>query len=152
MVAIRQEAQHRGVIDGSDPPEPAVPHRHHGGGACIVGVGLDGARRVEQPHPRRQARRHVKDGLTGSDELLGQQSTQPTGAFDRPGARLEPGGKGQQPIALVPVSDQPELVDHGLGPVENRGGVGALVRVDPDGEHMASSASSSSAGAAAGQS
>jgi len=30
--------------------------------------------------------------------------------------------------------------------------VGALVRVDPDGEHMASSASSSNAVAAAGQS
>jgi hypothetical protein len=39
---------------------------------------------------------------------------------------------------LPPVSDQPELVDHSLGPVENRGGVGALVRVDPDGEPMAS--------------
>jgi hypothetical protein len=69
-MAIRQQAQYRRVITGSDPPEPVVAHRHDGGGACIVGVGLVGAGRVEQPHPRRQARGHVEDGLTGSDELL----------------------------------------------------------------------------------
>jgi hypothetical protein len=56
----------------------------------------------------------------------------------------------KQPLALMPVSDQPELVDHGLAPVENCGSVDALVRVDPDGEQIASSASSSSGVAAGG--
>ena len=32
------------------------------------------------------------------------------------------------------IRDNTELVDHRLCPVDNRGGVGALVRVDPDGE------------------
>jgi hypothetical protein len=59
------------VIDGSDSPEPAVSQRHDGGGACIVGVGLVGAGRVEQPHPSRQGRRHIEHDLPGSDELLG---------------------------------------------------------------------------------
>jgi hypothetical protein len=94
----------------------------------------------------------VEDGLAGSDEPLGQQGAEPAGAFDRLSARFVPRGERQQPIASMPVSDQPELVDHGLAPIEHRGGVGALVRVDPEGEHIASSGSSSSAVAVAGQS
>jgi hypothetical protein len=50
---------------------------------------------------------------------LGQQCAEPAGAFDRPSARFAAGGERQKPIALMPVSDLPELVDHGLAPVEN---------------------------------
>jgi len=108
--------------------------------------------RVQQPHPRRQRRRHVNHGLADSDELLREQSAETAGALDRPLPRLERRCEAQQTVALIAISDESELVDHGLGPVENRGGVGALVRVDPDGEQGGLLSVNQLGDAAAGQS
>ena len=42
---------------------------------------------AEHPDPRRQRRRHVEDGLTRGDELLGQQVAETAGGLDRPRSR-----------------------------------------------------------------
>ena len=49
--------------------------------------------------------------------------------------RLERGGPLQQTGPLMTVSDDPNLADHHLVGVDRGGGVGPLVRVDPDHEH-----------------
>ena len=75
VVTVRQQAQHRGMIGRSDRTQPGVSQRDDRRGPGVVRVGLVGPTRVEQPHPRRQRRRHIHDALTGGDELLREQRT-----------------------------------------------------------------------------
>ncbi len=136
MVAVGQQPQHdpvfvftghgvqRGVAEGDD-----------GGGTGVVGVALVDPAGVHQPDPGRQLGGHVDDVLAGADELLGQQRPHAGGTLDRPSAGLERGGPRQQPDPLMAVSVDPELSYHRLLLVDGGGGVGTLVRVDPDRDH-----------------
>ena len=112
-----------------------VAQRHDRGGAGVVRVGLVGLPGVEEPSPGRQRGRHIQDGLAGRDELLGQQRPEPAGGFDRPRPWLEGRREREQPVALSTIRVDAELTDQRLLIVEHRGGVGPLVRVDPDDEH-----------------
>jgi hypothetical protein len=87
--------------------------------------------RHEQPHPRRQGRRHVEHRLAGGDQLLCQQRAEPRGRLDGPAAGGEAGGEFEQLVWLLSVRADSQLADHGLGAVEHRCGVGPLVGVDP---------------------
>ena len=72
--------------------------------------------------------------LAGAEELLSQQRTHPRRAFDRPPARFEIDGPLEEPRTLVAVGVDPELAHHRLVLIDRGGGVGTLVRVDPDGD------------------
>ena len=61
--------------------------------------------------------------FTGGDELLGQQRTDTGCTLDGPAARFEPSRERQQPVALLTVSADPDLVDDVFGRVEDRGHV-----------------------------
>jgi hypothetical protein len=80
--------------------------RHRAG---IVGIVLIDVPGRQQPHPGGQLGRHVQHPLTGRQQLLGQQMTQPARAFDRPGPlgpRLRPR---QQPLGLHRRGAHPQL-------------------------------------------
>jgi hypothetical protein len=111
------------VIDRSDRAQAGVSQRDDRRGTGVVRVGLVGATRVQQPHPRRQCRWHIDDTLARRDELLCQQRTQTPGSFDRPRARLERCRESQQPVALPTIRGHAQLADQVLGVVEHRRGV-----------------------------
>jgi len=111
------------VIHRGDPAQPAVPQRHDRRGPGVVGVGLVGATSIEQPDPSRQGRRHIQHRLAGTDQLLGQQRTQPRGRLDRPGAGREAGSELEQPVALASIRADSQLADDSLAVVEHRCGV-----------------------------
>ena len=135
VASVGEQAQHRGVIDRPNELQRVVAQRHDRRGAGVVRVALVGAPRVQQPSPGRERRRHVQDGLAGGDELLGQQRAEPAGGFDGPRPRFERRGELEQPVALSTIRGDTELADDDFSLVEHRGGVGPLVRVDPDDEH-----------------
>jgi hypothetical protein len=51
--------------------------------------------------------------------LLGQQGADPGRAFDRPDAGLEPLGPSQEPLPLMAVSPNSDLVDNPLAAVDH---------------------------------
>jgi hypothetical protein len=90
---------------------------------------------LEQPHPRRQLRRHIDDMLAGADELLGKHRPHPGCSLDGPSARLEARRPLQEPASLMPISVDTDRVEDSFGAVDRDRCVGPLVRVDPDDEH-----------------
>jgi hypothetical protein len=56
----------------------------------VAGVGLAVVAGVEEPHPRRQLRRHVDDPFAGLEEPLSQWPSGTVAALDRPHA-VRPG-------------------------------------------------------------
>ena len=58
------------------PPGGPGPQRGDRYRPGIVGVVLVRVTGLQQPHPRRQLRRHIQHPLTGGDQLLGQQPAQ----------------------------------------------------------------------------
>ena len=99
-------------------------------------VGLVGPAGIEEPHPRRQRGRHVEHSLTGSKELLGQQRAEPAGGLDRPRSRCERLSEAQQPVGLAAAGVDAQFTDDLFGVIDDCCGVGPLVRVDPDDEHV----------------
>jgi hypothetical protein len=77
VVAVRQEPQHRSVIDTDDVPKSGVAQRDDRRCPGVVRVGLVGAAGVEQPDPGRQCRGDIEHGLAGGDQLLGEQRAEP---------------------------------------------------------------------------
>ena len=104
-----------------------------------------------QPDPGRELRGYINDVLARSDKLLGQQRTHAGGALDRPPAGLEPSRPLEQPGALMTVGGNAQFADDGLGGVDGGGGVGTLVRVNPDGDHGVLQAWGAVGGAPGGQ-
>jgi hypothetical protein len=135
MMTVREEAQHRGMINRSDRTQPSVAQRDDRRGTRIVRIGLVGPARVEQSHPCRQRGRNIHDAFAGGDELLGEQRAKTARSFDRPGARLERFREPQQPVALPAIRVDAQLTDEFFRIVEHRRGVGPLVWVDSDHEH-----------------
>jgi hypothetical protein len=123
VMSIGEQAQLLRVISGADLAELGVTHRDHRGGAGVMRVGLVVVARVQQPHPRRERRRDIDDGLAGGDQLLGEQRAEPGRGLDRPRARRERHRELEQPLALSSVRVDAELADKALGLVEHRGGV-----------------------------
>ena len=137
VMAVSEQAQHGAVIDRSDDPQPAMAQRDHCRRAGVMRVGLVGSSGIEQPDPRRQGRRDVEHPLTSRDELLGEQRAKPASGFDRPRARAERRREAQQAVGLAAAGVDTQLTNDLLAIVDDGGGVGTLVRVDPDDEHDA---------------
>jgi hypothetical protein len=135
MVTFGQQAQHRGVVFDLHDPQPRMTQRHDRRRASIVAVGLVAALSVKDPNPSREPGRHIHDVFAGGDELPRQQRTNPRRALDCPTTRFEPSRERQQTVALLTIGADPDLVDHLLGRVEDRGHVRTLMRIDPDDEH-----------------
>jgi hypothetical protein len=106
-----------------------------------VAVGLVTAFGVEESDPSRELRRHIHDVFAGSHELLRQQRTDPGRALHRPTARFEASREHQQPVPLLTIGPDLDLVDDLLRRIEHRGHVRPLVGIDPDDEHLAPPAS-----------
>ena len=100
-----------------------------------MGVGLVGARRVQQPDPRRQGWWNIEHGLTTRDELLSQQRAEPGRLLDRPGARCKARCERQHAIALMIISSEAQLGNHRLAAIQHCSSVRGLMRIDPDCEH-----------------
>ena len=118
---VGKQSQHRAVINQRDRPQPRVTQRHDRGRARIVGVGLVDACRVQQPHPRRQRRWNIQDGLAERDQLLGPQCAEPGGLLDRPRSRRKTRRERQQTIALMTISPNLNLELTRLGGHLNAG-------------------------------
>jgi hypothetical protein len=123
VVTLREQAQHRRVILECDDPQFRVSQRHDRSGSSVVRVGLVAARVVEEPHPRREGRRHVEDLLAGGDELLCQQRAGAGRAFDSPTPRFEARGERQRSISLRTIRVHADLAHELLVTVEHRCGV-----------------------------
>ena len=135
VVTFREETQHHRVILEADHPQPRVPQRHDRSGTGVVRVGLVAACVVEEPHPRRQSRRHIQHALARGDELLSQQRAGAGRAFDRPTPRLEPSREVEQSIALRTIRTDADLAHQLFVSVEHRRGVRRLVWIDTNEEH-----------------
>ena len=83
-----------------------------------------------------QRRRDVDDGLAGGDELLGQQSSETAGAFDRPDA-LRPVSRPRSQAWRASTRRRATRSSPSVAPVsvERDGGVRALVGIDADRDH-----------------
>jgi hypothetical protein len=123
VVAVRQQTQHRSVINRDDVPQSGVAQCDDRGCPGVVRVGLVGAAGVEQPDLGRRCRGGIEHGLAGGDQLLGQQRAEPGGCLDGSGAGLEVGRELEQPLPLALVGHDPKLVDDGLAAVEYRRGM-----------------------------
>ena len=67
-------------------PQAFGADRDDGDGVGVQGVGLAVVAGVEEPHPRRELRRHIDHLLAGGDESLGQWTAGAVGSLDRPEA------------------------------------------------------------------
>ena len=135
VVTVGQQPTDRRVVLAGHHPQPPVTQRGDSGGRRVVGVVLRAATRAQHPHPGRQRGRDVHDVLTGGDELLRQQVTEPRGGLDRPAALVEAVGPTQQPFALLGVRPHLQSVQHRLVGVDRHRGVRRLVGVYPDQSH-----------------
>ena len=78
---------------------------------------------VQQSHPGCQRWWHIDHRLAGRDQLLSEQGAGAGGALDRPQPRLVAAGPPQQPVALVSVGDERQLVADLFVVVEHDRGV-----------------------------
>jgi hypothetical protein len=109
VMAVDQQPQPRAVILTLDWAQVGCGAARRSRPTKRRWVALARFARAQQPHPSRQRGGHVDDGLAGVDQLLGQQITEPSCSLDRPCARLERCGPGQQPLGLATVRAYPEL-------------------------------------------
>ena len=116
-------------------PQPRSPQRRDGDGQGVVGVVLLRLARTEQPHPRRQRRRHVHDVLPDGEELLGEEVTEPAGRLDGPQPLGIVDGPLEQPLDLQAVGPKRQLPELVLRVVDGHRRVGGLVRIDADEHH-----------------
>ena len=72
--------------------------------------------------------------LAGSNKLLGEEIAETMGGLHRPRSLLEPVGPVAQPNGLGGTRSDSDLVEDDFVAVDCDSGVGALVRVDPDGD------------------
>ena len=119
-----------------DDAKVVVTQRNDRGRPGVVAVVLVAVPRVQDPHPGRQLRGNINDGLADRNELLSQQRARACRALDRPQPRRLRHREGQQPIDLPAVGNQMQFVDDHLLVVENCGRVGPAVRVDSNDEHL----------------
>ncbi len=148
---VDQQSQHLQLFVGDDRPQSAHAGADQGDGVRVGGVGLAALSGGEHPCPRRELRGHVDDVLASADELLGEQRSDPGGALDGPTSWFERGGPLEEPGSLMAVRFDAELTDDGLSVVDGGGGVGTLVRVDPDGDQGVLQAGVAGGCAAGGQ-
>ena len=129
-VSLGQQTQHAGVVTGTHDrqlirrsaaiaTEQASFGRSSEIGPCSTPAHVRPAQLGRRPLPHRRR------------QLLGQQISQTLGRFDRP-ARWS--NRAAQPTVLrsAMVSPTSNLSEVGLAGVDHDGGVGTLVRVDPD--------------------
>jgi len=131
-IALRQDPQHHPMIGALDRSETRRAHRRDGDRAGVVRVVLVRLPRPQQPHPRRQRRRHIDDALAGVDELLGEEVAEPASGLDRPRPFLERCRPSHQAIHLGLRRPNLEAGELAFAVVERDRLVGLLVRVDPD--------------------
>jgi hypothetical protein len=86
----------------------------------------------QDPHPGSQLGRHVHDVLAAGDQLLGERSADAVRALHRPPPAIPPSGPLAQGLVALQGGREALLAAQLAVLVEHGGGVGGLVRVDPD--------------------
>ena len=129
-VRFGQQAQHLAVPDRGHLAQRAETQGGDGDRQRVVGVVLVRPSRRQNPDSRRQGGRHIHHGLTGGDQLLGEQIAPPGGGLDRPPAPPQRFGPRHQLVHLAhPGSDL--LANHLiLAAIDRHRCVTRLVRVD----------------------
>ena len=132
QMCLRQQPQDREVVLAPHHGERWSTQRRDRDRPSVVRVVLVRPARPQQPHPRRQRRRHIHDTLTRTDELLREQIAEPGRRLDRP----PPLGEGLRPTQkqlelTLPRADV-QLREFVFVVVDRARRVRQLVRIDPD--------------------
>src|SRR6266566_9817034 len=136
VAAVRQEPQHGRVVLGADAAQPGLTHGNPSDAPRVEGVGLAPVATIEEAGPGGQRRRHVQHGLVGGDEPLGEEVSQPRRPFDGPGPIWPAAGPAQASLGGRARRGHPEFSEAVPIAVERNGGVGRLVWVDADRDHL----------------
>jgi hypothetical protein len=135
IAPVRQQPQDRGLVlegDRSQPPMVDRGGRHRAG---VGQVGLAGAAGPQQASPGRQLGWYIHDRLAGDDQQLGDGPAQAAGALDRPASFRPDRRPGQQLLGGLGRGRHAQLAEQLAVGVERGSGQGALVGIDPDGDH-----------------
>jgi len=133
-VPLRQQLQHTRVIIGVNGRQVVGAQGRDRDRTRIVRVVLLRPARAEHAHSRRANRRHADHVLAGSDELLREETAEAVGGLDRPRSLLETVSPLAQTDCPGRAGSHSGLVEDDFVAVDRDSGVGALVRVDPDGD------------------
>ena len=98
----------------------------------VSGVALAAVPDWQHSHPGGQLGRHVQDLFAVADQPLGHGSPDTVDALDRPAALRPAAGPPAQLLIAVQGGGDTLLAEQLAVLVERGGGVGGLVRVDPD--------------------
>jgi hypothetical protein len=109
VVALRYQPQYPDMVSACDQCQPRCSQGRDRHRQRVVGILLVGAARTQDPHPRRQRRWHVEDGLARGHELLGQEIAQPARGLDRPRPLLERHRPLEQLVELMAARSPPDL-------------------------------------------
>ena len=86
VAAVRQQPQNRVMLLRDHTAEIGAMQGDGRDADRVDAVGLTAVAGVEKPGPCGQRRRDIDNGLTGGDESLCEQPTEPVGTLDRPNA------------------------------------------------------------------
>jgi len=133
-MSLRQQLQHPGMIIGAHRGQVVGAECCDRDRAGVVGVVLLRLPRAQHAHSRRPNWGHIDHVLARRDELLGEEIAQSMGRLDRPRPLLEPVRPLAQTHGLGRTRSDTDLVEDMFVAIDSDSGVGALVRVDPDGD------------------
>ena len=128
--------QHRAVVFDRDDSQPRVTQGGDRDRRGVVLVGLVAATRRQHSDPSRERRGNINHCLARGDELLGEEPADTVRAFDAPTAFGERGRPCDQLFHLAAVCSDADLAVDSLGCVDGFGGVGTLMRISTDRDHV----------------
>ncbi len=150
VTAVSQQPQRDGRAVSRNNLQPIGAQRDDGHRVSVGGIGLAALAGGEYPRPRRQLRRNIKNGLTVSDQPLGNMPANAAASPGRPHAVREPAAYSQHRLVTVAVSAEPALRQNPLAAVDHLDRRRPLMRVHPD-DHMSHDSLSSTQRAVAGE-
>ena len=131
--AFLEQREHRRVVLARDRCRVALQRGDTRRCRSVDHVGLAATPTRQLTHPRGCRARHVEHDLVAGDEPLREMTAQTTGALDRPAPIAELARPAQQLAIARQRRLDPQRCDRRVRRwIDRRGGVRALVRVDPD--------------------